>query len=136
MKELFVIVDVSGSMYSMGKTSVVGSVLQALSTLENMGEESGRLSLTKMQWDGSSKALESLAEKCSGRNTLLLTDGYALSDNCKASRVVKNFLQENKDRLFVVLCGGDALNVSAMKDFSRVRSIRADNVLYAVESLS
>ena len=136
MKELFVIVDVSGSMYSMGKTSVVGSVLQALSALENMGEESGRPSLTKMQWDGSSKALESLAEKCSGRNTLLLTDGYALSDNCKVSRAVKNFLQENKDRLFVVLCGGDALNVSAIKEFSRVRSVSADNVLYAVESLS
>ena len=34
MKELIVIIDISGSMYAMGKASVVGNVLSTLSALE------------------------------------------------------------------------------------------------------
>ena len=133
MKELIAIIDVSGSMYAMGKTSVVGNVLSTLSALESFGDEDSKFSLTKMQWDGRGKTLEGLLEKCSGKNTLILTDGYALSDDCKSSKTVKNFFEENRDNLFVVLCGGDSLNISALKEFHRVKTLQADNVLYALE---
>lgn len=133
MKELIVIIDISGSMYAMGKTSVVGNVLSTLSALEILGDEDSKLSITKMQWDGTSTAFESLSEKCKGKNTMLLTDGYALTDNCKSSRIVKSFLEENRENFIVVLCGGDSINISALKEFRRVRTVEADNVLYALE---
>ena len=132
MKELIVIIDVSGSMYAMGKTFVVGNVLSTLSALENFGTEE-KLSFAKMQWDGTVKALEELAGKCSGKNTLILTDGYALADNCKSSKVIRKFFEENCSNLFVVLCGGDCMNVSALKEFRLVKTLQADNVLYALE---
>lgn len=133
MEELNVIIDVSGSMYSMGKTSVVGNVLSTLSALEVFDDEGSKFSVTKMQWDGTSKTLESLFEKCRNSNSLLLTDGYALTDNCKSSKVIKAFLEEEKEQFFVVLCGGDSINISALKDFKRVQTVYADNVLYAVD---
>ncbi|MBP5452835.1 MAG: hypothetical protein J6Y16_11415 [Treponema sp.] len=133
MKELIVIIDVSGSMYAMGKTSVVGNVLSTLSALEVFGDENSNFFLTKMQWDGTSRVLEALAEKSAGKNTLILTDGYALSDNCKASKIIKKFFEENCDNLFVLLCGGDCMNISALKEFRRVHTLCADNVLYALE---
>ena len=136
MKELIVIIDVSGSMYAMGKTCVVGNVLSTLSALENLGDESERLSITKMQWDGTCAAFEKLIEKCSGKNVLLLTDGYALTDNCKTSRTIKTFLEQNCMNFFVILCGGDALNISAAKEFRRVRNVSADNILFVLESFS
>ena len=135
MKELIVIIDVSGSMYAMGKVSVVGNVLSTLSALENLGDETEKISLTKMQWDGTCEEFEKVTEKCSGNNILLLTDGYALSDNCITSRVAKSFLEENRVNFFVILCGGDAMNICAVKQFRNVRAVNADNVLYAVESL-
>ena len=122
MKDLQVIIDLSGSMCEMGKPSVVANVLSTVS---------GDGPLSKMQWDGSDKTLEPLLEKCSGKNTLLLTDGYALSDNCSTNRNIRNALES--ENLFVVLCGADALNVSALRDFSRVKTITADNVLFALE---
>lgn len=127
MKELAVIVDVSGSMYALGKASVVGNVLQTLSAFENV---------SKMQWDGTCAGLEKLIEKCSEKNVLLLTDGYALLDSCKLSKTIKSFLDKNQENFFVVRCGGDSANISATKEFRRVRSVTADNVLYAVECFS
>ena len=135
MKELIVIIDVSGSMYAMGKVSVVGNVLSTLSALENLGDETEKISLTKMQWAGTCEEFEKLTEKCSGKNTLLITDGYALSDNCRTSRVAKLFTEKNRDNFFVILCGGDAMKICALKEFHRIRAVNADNVLYAVESL-
>ena len=132
MEELNVIIDVSGSMYSMGKTSVVGNVLSTLSALEVFDDECSKFSVTKMQWDGTCKTLESLFEKCRNSNSLFLTDGYALTDNCKSSKVIKAFLEEEKEQFFVVLCGGDSINISALKDFKRGQTVYADNVLYAV----
>lgn len=132
MEELNVIIDVSGSMYAMGKTCVVGNVLSTLSTLENFGVEE-KLSVKKMQWDGTGKALEALTEKCSGKNTLILTDGYALSDNYNSSKIIKKFFEENCDNLFLILCGGDCMNISALKEFRLVKTLQADNVLYALE---
>jgi len=135
MKELIVIIDVSGSMYAMGKTFVVGNVLSTLSAFENFGDEE-KLSVTKMQWDGTCAGLEKLIEKCSEKNVLLLTDGYALLDSCKLSKTIKSFLDKNQENFFVVRCGGDSANISATKEFRRVRSVTADNVLYAVECFS
>lgn len=132
MKELVVIIDVSGSMYAMGKTFVVGNVLSTLSALENLGAEE-KLSFAKMQWDGTVKALEELSEKCSGKDTLILTDGYSLTDNCKSSKIIKKFFEENCGNLFVVLCGGDCMNISVLKEFHSVKTLQADNVLYALE---
>lgn len=136
MKELIVIIDISGSMYAMGKASVVGNVLSTLSALDNLGDENESLAITKMQWDGTCADFEKLIEKCSGKNVLLLTDGYALTDNCKTSGTVKSFLEQNCMNFFVVLCGGDAMKISAAKEFRRVRNVSADNILFALEALS
>ncbi|MBQ5382999.1 MAG: VWA domain-containing protein [Treponema sp.] len=136
MKELVVIIDVSGSMYAMGKISVVGNALSTLSALENLGDDDSKVSVEKMQWDGTCSGLEKLLEKNTGRNILLLTDGYALTDDCKSSKTIKKILEENADNFFVVLCGGDSINVSAAKEFRRVRTVDAGNIVYAVECFS
>lgn len=136
MKELIVIIDISGSMYAMGKVSVLGNVLSTLSALEYFNDENEVFSVSKLQWDGTCAALESLTEKCKGKNTLLLTDGYAISDNCKSSRVIKAYFEENREHFFVVLCGGDSMNISALKEFQRIGIVNADNVLYALETFS
>ncbi len=136
MKEICVVVDVSGSMCTMGKPSVLGNVMQTLSTLQNFYDESQRIIFSKMQWDGGRETLEALVEKFDGKNVLLLTDGYALSDFCRTSSSVKKFIAANKKSLFVVLCGGDALDVSVFKkDFGELRVVNARDILYAVELL-
>ena len=55
MKELYVIVDVSGSMYAVGKPLIVGNILQTLSACEKLADETNRFTVEKMQWDGSAK---------------------------------------------------------------------------------
>ena len=135
MKELCVIVDVSGSMYVVGKPLIIGGILQTLSALEKMVDETKTFSVAKMQWDGSEAGFEALIKKCDKKKSLLLTDGYSLSDSCRKSRNIKNFLEDAKDSLYVVLCGGDALDVSAFKEFSRVNVVHAEDVLKAVEIL-
>lgn len=134
MRDLCVIVDLSGSMYELGKPAIIANVLSTLSTLETLGDENERLVLTKLQWDGDGKSLEPILEKCMGVNTLLLTDGYSISDDCRSNRTVKTLMEEKKDSLFVVLCGGDAVNISSFKEFSRVKTVNADNILFALEN--
>ena len=87
----------------MGKISVVGNALSTLSALENLGDDDSKVSVEKMQWDGTCSGLEKLLEKNTGRNILLLTDGYALTDDCKSSKTIKKILEENADNFFVVL---------------------------------
>ncbi|WP_173474013.1 hypothetical protein [Fibrobacter succinogenes] len=135
MKELCVIVDVSGSMYVMGKPLIIGGILQTLSALEKMVNEANSFSVVKMQWDGSEAGFEALIEKCDKKNSLLLTDGYSLSDSCRKSRVIKNFFEDSKDSLYVVLCGGDALDISSHREFSRVNVVHAEDILKVVEIL-
>ena len=135
MKEICVIVDVSGSMCTMGKPSVLGNLMQTLSTLQNFYDEFQRISFSKMQWDGGKESLESLVEKLDGKNVLLLTDGYALSDSCRTSRCIKKFIAANVNNFFVVLCGGDALDVSVLKrNFGNLRAVNARDILFAVEN--
>jgi hypothetical protein len=135
MKELYVIVDVSGSMYAMGKPLIVGNILQTLSACEKMADETNRFTVEKIQWDGSANEFESLIEKCNEKKTLLLTDGYSLADSCSKSRVIKDFIEKSKKSLYLVLCGGDAVDVSAYKDFSSLNVVLAENVLKTVETL-
>ena len=135
MKELYVIVDVSGSMYAMGKPLIVGNILQTLSACEKLTDETNQFSVEKMQWNGSANEFESLIEKCNEKKTLLLTDGYSLADSCRKSRVIKDFIEQSKKSLYLVLCGGDAVDVSAYKDFSSLNVVLAENVLKAVETL-
>ena len=132
MKDLLVVVDLSGSMYVMGKSFIIGNILSTLSLLEKNEE----ISIKKIKWDGSGKSFEEIAEKCSGKNTLLLTDGYSLSDNCRGKRSVKTFFEQNVNNFFIVLCGGDSLDITSSKEFSRVHSVKADNILQAIESFS
>lgn len=136
MKEICAVVDVSGSMCTMGKPSVLGNVMQTLSTLQNIKDESQRIVLSKMQWDGSKESLESLVQQWEEKNVLLLTDGYALSDSCRTSSSFKKYIALNTNRFFVVLCGGDALDVSLFKkDFKEMHVVNARDILYAVELL-
>lgn len=135
MKELYAIVDVSGSMYAMGKPLIVGNILQTLSACEKMADETNRFTVEKIQWNGSANEFESLIEKCNEKKTLLLTDGYSLADSCSKSRVIKDFIEKSKKTLYLVLCGGDAVDVSADKAFSNLNVVRAENVLKAVETL-
>ncbi len=120
----------------MGKPSVLGNIMQTLSTLQKFFDEFQRISFSKMQWDGGKESLESLVEKLDGKNVLLLTDGYALSDSCRTSSSFKKYIAANTNRFFVVLCGGDALDVSLFKnDFKDLRVVDARDILYAVELL-
>lgn len=135
MKELYVIVDVSGSMYAMGKPLIVGNILQTLSACEKMADETDRITVEKIQWDGSANEFESLIEKCNEKKTLLLTDAYSLADSCSKSRVIKDFIEKSKDSLYLVLCGGDALDVSAYKFFSSLNVVLAEDVLKTMEIL-
>ena len=135
MKELYVIVDVSGSMYAMGKPLIVGNILQTLSACEKFADETKRFTVEKMQWDGSANEFESFIEKCNGKKTMLLTDGYSLADSCSKSRVIKDFIEQSKKSLYLVLCGGDAVDVSAYEDFSSLNVVLAEDVLKIVEIL-
>ena len=135
MKELYAIVDVSGSMYAMGKPLIVGNILQTLSACEKMADETNRFTVEKIQWDGSANEFESLIEKCNEKKTLLLTDGYSLADSCSKSRVIKDFIEKSKDLLYLVLCGGDAVDVSAYKAFPSLNVVLAENVLKIMEIL-
>ena len=135
MEELYVIVDVSGSMYAMGKPLIVGNILQTLSACEKLADETNQFSVEKIQWDGSADEFESLIEKCNEKKTLLLTDGYSLADSCCKSRVIKDFIEQSKKSLYLVLCGGDAVDVSAYEDFSSLNVVLAEDVLKIVEIL-
>ena len=134
MKELCVIVDVSGSMCTMGKPSVLNNVMQTLSTLQNFYDDSQQIIFSQMQWDGSKESLEHLVEEMEEKNILLLTDGYALSDSCRSSSSVKKFIATNRNSFFVVLCGGDALDVSVFKrDFESLQVVKSCDILYVIE---
>ena len=135
MKELCVIVDVSGSMYVMGKPLIIGGILQTLSACEKMADETNRFTVKKIQWDGSANEFESLIEKCNEKKTLLLTDAYSLADSCSKSRVIKDFIEQSKKSLYLVLCGGDAVDVSAYEDFSSLNVVLAEDVLKTMEIL-
>lgn len=135
MKELYVIVDVSGSMYAVGKPLIVGNILQTLSACEKLADETNRFTVEKMQWDGSANEFESLIEKCNEKKKLLLTDGYSLADSCSKSCVIKDFIEKSKKSLYLVLCGGDAIDVSAYKDFSSLNVVLAEDVLKTIEIL-
>ncbi len=135
MKELCVVVDTSGSMYTLGKPMIVGSILQTLSFFENNNDENKKFSLKKMKWDGNSQSFETIIENCSENLILILTDGYSIFDNCLKNSKIKQFLEEKKDVCFIVLCGGDALNISSCAEFKRVNIVTADNILYAIDSL-
>ena len=131
MEELIVVTDVSGSMYVSGKINIIGVVMQTLSVLGKFEN----VSVSKMQWDGSRESFEALAEKCSGKKTLILTDGYAFLDNCRESQTIKKFFGTERENVFVVLCGGDAVDISALSGFKRVPVTRSDNILFAFDSL-
>ena len=133
MKKLNVIVDVSGSMYEMGKPSVVGCLLATLSSLPPEFLE--KCEISKLGWDGTEERLSELLQEAAESPMLLLTDGYALCDNCLKLREVREKLFSKKDSVFLVLCGGDAIDVSSLKDFRGIQTVRADNLLFAVESL-
>lgn len=133
MGKLNVILDVSGSMYEMGKPCVVGFVL---STLEFLPEEilSGA-EIQKIGWNGEAERLQEILGESGGEPVLLLTDGYALCDNCARSKDVRNLLLERKDSLFVVKCGADSIDVSAIKEFHGIRSVDSSDILLAAETL-
>lgn len=132
MNELNVIVDISGSMYSLGKPAVIGTLLATFASLPP--DCGGEAELKKYSWDGSSESLESLLSKTEGKPTLLVSDGFAVSDCC-SGREIRNKILSQKDMLFLVLCGADAFDVSVLKDFKGLRSVSSDNVLFAVETL-
>lgn|GEM_PF-6511571 len=132
MTTLNAIIDISGSMYAAGKPGVVGSLLSTLASLPS--DCGGSSELKKYSWDGKSSSLKELLEKTSENPTLVITDGYSISDNCTA-REIRQMLLAEKERFFVVLCGSDAIDISALKEFRGVRTVNAENIMFAVESL-
>lgn len=131
--EILVIVDMSGSMSAMGKSGIVGNILCTLSAVERMEEG---ICVVKKQWqDGDCRTLERLCEGRDGQHLLLLTDGYALQDNCRESRIIKGIFERNNSTSLVVLCGGDALDISKIGCFSRFNCYKAENILCALEQL-
>ncbi len=134
MVELYVVVDLSGSMNTMGKSVVVASVLQALSSLDDLHFHPDNIRLHKKGWDGSLEGFRPIVQWCAGKRTVLLTDGYALHDNCR-NRDYKAFFRDNRESLSVVLCGADALDVSKSNDFKGVQVVWSENILYVVEKI-
>ena len=135
MDELILVIDCSGSMCTSGKINIIGSILQTLSALNKFDDTAKNISATRMPWDGNRESFELLSEKCSGKKTLILTDGYAFLDNCRESQIAKKFFETNRENVFVVLCGGDAFDISALSGFKRVPVTRSDNILFAFDSL-
>lgn len=134
MEGLRVIVDISGSMSALGKLAVVGN---ALTTLSMLPPEFGDVQLAKHSWDGQVESLLALLQQDVGMSTLVLTDGFAFAE---AERPQKKELEKAflswKESLFIVLCGMDAVGVSALQRCGDVQSVAAENILYAVETLS
>lgn len=136
MDELIVVADVSGSMYAAGKPAILGTTMQTISALGKSDDTVKDITVTKMQWDGNCKSFESLAEKCSGTKTLILTDGYSFLDNCRESQPTKKFFETDRENVFVVLCGGDAVDISiSVFPMLKQHTIKAENILFALESL-
>lgn len=134
MVDIYVVVDLSGSMNTMGKSVVVASVLQTLSSLDDLHFHPDGIQLHKKGWDGSLEGFRPIARWCAGKPTVLLTDGYALYDNCR-NRDCKTFFRDNRENLFVVLCGSDALDVSKFNDFKGIQTVRSENILCVVERI-
>ena len=134
MEGLRVIVDISGSMSALGKHAVIGN---ALTTLSLLPPEFGDVQPAKHSWDGQVESLLALLQQDAGMPTLVLTDGFAFAE---AERPQKKELEKAflscKETLFVVLCGTDAVSASALKKCGVVQSVAAENILYAVETLS
>jgi len=135
MDELIVVADVSGSMYVTGKTAILGNIMQTISAL-GKNNTAKNITVTKMQWNGNRESFESLTEKYSGKKTLILTDGYSFLDNCRESQTIKTFFETKRENVFVVLCGGDAVDIS-ISAFPMLKhhTIKAENILFALESL-
>ena len=130
-----VIVDISGSMSALGKPAVAGN---ALATLSLLPPECGKVQLSKHPWNGQVETLLPLLQQDTGMPTLVLTDGFAIADAEKSwKKELEKAVLPWKESLFVVLCGADAVSASVLKDkCGDVQSVAAENILYAVETLS
>ena len=136
MNELIVVADVSGSMYAAGKPAILSNIIQTISALGKSDDTAKDITVTKMQWDGNRESFELLAEKCSGKKMLILTDGYSFLDNCRESQTIKKFLETNRENVFVILCGGDAVDISiSVFPMLKQHTIKVENILFALESL-
>lgn len=136
MVDLYVVIDLSGSMNTMGKSVVAASVLQALSSLNDLHFHHDSIRLHKKGWDGGIEGFRPIAQWCARKPTVLLTDGHALYDNCR-NRDCKAFFRDNSKNLFVVLCGADAFDVSKSNEFKELKGqvVWSDNILYAMEQI-
>lgn len=121
MSKLNVIVDVSGSMFAMGKVTILASSLR---TLEQCG-----ITLEKIQWDGETDSLSDVLGRTSGSKTIMLTDGYSILDG--DNKVLKDYVKENTDLFWIVRCGMDA----ALNEFKGLKTCDASNILMVVETM-
>lgn len=134
MVDIYLVVDLSGSMNTMGKSVVAASVLQTLSSLDDLHFHPNGIRLHKRGWNGSLEEFLPIVQWCAGKPTILLTDGYALHDNCR-SKDCKVFFRDNSKYLFVVLCGADAIDISRYNDFKGMQIVRSENILCVVEKI-
>lgn len=119
--KLFVIVDVSGSMTTMGKTAIVDSSLR---TLEQCG-----ITLETIQWDDESASLKDVLNRTNGSKTIMLTDGYAILDGDNSA--LKDYVKNNPNLFWLVQCGLDA----TANEFSGLKTCDASNILMVVETM-
>lgn len=119
--KLYVIVDVSGSMSTMGKTAIVSTSLRTL-------EQSG-ITLETIQWNGESTSLKNILDRTNGSKTIMLTDGYAILDGDNST--LKDYVNKNPNQFWLVQCGLDA----ATNEFSGLKTCDASNLLMIVETM-
>lgn len=110
-----VIQDKSGSMMVLGKQAIADMVFQTLDCFPEISAE-------RLDWSGTRQEWDSLVSGSGAEKLLVITDGYALSDNAIA-------IPENAS---VILCGGDRKRFSGKKSAS---IFSAENAVKCIETL-
>lgn len=135
MLDLYLVLDLSNSMNTMGKPVVAESILQILSSLNELYPELEGISLHTQGWNGTLEGFYSIIQMCNEKYTMILTDGFALYDNCRHDQHCKNYFRTNSNFLSIMLCGADALDISQWDPFKKLQVEYAENILLIVEKI-
>lgn len=112
MAEVTIAVDVSGSMSVLGKKEICKNLCQTLNILPEIWNEFSDWNFNTYDWDGTLENLQqiigdnSIDNEATCKNIIVLTDGFALFDNCKT--YLEKIVKSSDLKLAVVLCGGDS----------------------------
>lgn len=127
MAEVTIAVDVSGSMSVLGKKEICKNLCQTLNILLEIWNEFSDWNFNTYDWDGTLENLQqiigdnSIGNEVTCKNIIVLTDGFALFDNCKT--YLEKIVKSSDLKLAVVLCGGDSKRDCMSKSVNVFESI-------------